>query len=115
VKVSQTTTIKAIAAAPGYANSAPASATYTINLPAATPTLSPGAGTYTTIQTVTISDGTPNSTIFYTTDGTTPSANSGQYSKPLLLTVSQKTTVKAIATAPGFSTSAVGSATLLQL
>ncbi|MEO6964441.1 MAG: chitobiase/beta-hexosaminidase C-terminal domain-containing protein, partial [Acidobacteriaceae bacterium] len=41
---------------------------------AATPTFSPAAGTYTSPQTVTISDITPGTTISYTTDGTTPTA-----------------------------------------
>jgi len=109
IKVSQTTTINAIAMATGYLTSAVASATYTINLPAATPTFSPAAGTYTSIQTVTLSDATPNATIFYTTNGATPTAQSAQYSAPL--TLSKTTTVKAFATAAGSSTSAVASAT----
>jgi N-acetylneuraminic acid mutarotase len=109
LKVGQTTTINAIAVATGYLNSDVASATYTINLPAATPTFSPKAGTYSSIQTVAISDANANSTIFYTTDGSTPSAKSAVYSTPL--TVSKTATIKAIATAPGSSTSAVASAT----
>ena len=47
---------------------------------AATPTFSPGAGTYSTIQTVTISDTTPSATIYYTTNGTTPTTGSTVYS-----------------------------------
>lgn len=38
----------------------------------ATPTFSPAAGTYSSAQTVHISDVTTGSSIFYTTDGTTP-------------------------------------------
>ena len=42
---------------------------------ASTPTFSPAAGTYKTAQTVTISDTTSGATIYYTTNGTTPTTN----------------------------------------
>jgi Chitobiase/beta-hexosaminidase C-terminal domain/Putative Ig domain len=76
---------------------------------AATPTFSPAGGTYSSAQTVTISCTTPSSTIYYTTDGTTPTTGSPVYSSPI--TVSTTETVQAIATAAGFSQSNVGSAT----
>jgi Chitobiase/beta-hexosaminidase C-terminal domain len=84
-------------------------ATVASQSPAATPTFSPAAGTYATAQTVTISDSTPSATIYYTTNGATPSTSSPVYTAPL--TVSATATIKAIATAPGFTQSAVGSAT----
>jgi hypothetical protein len=74
----------------------------------ATPTFSPAAGTYTSAQTVTISDSTPNATIYYTTNGTAPTTSSTVYSGPI--TVSSSETIEAIATATGYSQSAVGSA-----
>ena len=49
-------------------------------------------------------------TIYYTTDGTTPTTSSTQYTGPILVLVGT-TTVKAIAVAPGWSQSAVASAT----
>jgi hypothetical protein len=109
ITVSTTQTIKAIAVASGYTQSAVGSASYTITLPAAaTPTFSLAAGTYTTAQTVTISDATSGATIYYTTDGTTPTTASTQYTTPI--TVSTTQTIKAIAVASGYTQSAVGSA-----
>ena len=110
--VSTTTTIKAICTAPGYSTSAVASATYTINLaPAATPTFSVAGGTYTSIQTVYIQNHASGGQIYYTTDGTTPTTSSTVYVGGTPLTVSTTTTINAICTAPGYSTSAVASAT----
>ena len=109
ITVSSSETLEAIATVSGYANSAVATATYTINLSqTATPTFSPGAGTYTSAQTVTISDSASGSTIYYTTNGTTPTTSSSVYGTPI--TVSSTETLEAIATAAGHSQSAVGSA-----
>jgi len=76
--------------------------------PVATPTFSPAGGTYASPQTVTISSSTAGATIYYTTNGSTPTTSSTVYSGPI--TVSATETVKAIATASGYSASAVGSA-----
>ena len=81
----------------------------TLNGSAATPTFSPAAGAYASAQTVTISDTTTGATIYYTTDGTTPTASSAKYTG--VITVSSTETIKAIATATGYSNSAVASAT----
>ncbi len=75
VTVSASETLKAIATASGYSQSAVGTAVYTITPPAATPSFSPGAGTYTSIQTVTISDLTAGATIYYTTNGSTPTTS----------------------------------------
>ncbi|MGA9672280.1 MAG: chitobiase/beta-hexosaminidase C-terminal domain-containing protein, partial [Terracidiphilus sp.] len=76
---------------------------------AATPAFSVSAGTYPTNQSITISDTTAGATIYYTTNGTTPTTSSTVYSGPIV--VSSTETIEAIATASGFSTSAVASAT----
>jgi N-acetylneuraminic acid mutarotase len=110
ITVSSTETIQAIATANGYSNSAVATAAYTINNlpPAATPTFSVAPGAYTTAQSVGISDSTSGEIIYYTTNGTTPTPSSTPYSGPI--TVSSSETLRAIATATGYSTSAVASA-----
>ncbi|HEX4770402.1 MAG TPA: chitobiase/beta-hexosaminidase C-terminal domain-containing protein, partial [Bryobacteraceae bacterium] len=73
------------------------------------PTFSPVGGTYTTPQSVTISDATPNSKIYYTLDGTTPTTSSAVYSAPIQ--VSSSLTVKAMAAAAGLTNSPVSSVT----
>ena len=109
ITVSATETLEAVAAATGYSTSAAGSAAYTFGLPAATPTFGPGAGTYSSTQTVTIGTTTHSATIYYTTNGSTPTTSSTVYSGPI--TVSSTETVEAITVAPDYSTSAVGSAT----
>ncbi len=111
ITVSVTETLKAIAVATGDTNSAVASAAYTINssLPSvATPAFSPAAGTYTSAQSVTISDATSGATIYYTTNGTTPTTSSAEYTGPIA--VSSTETVEAIAVATGETNSTVASA-----
>lgn len=60
-----------------------------------TPKFSVAAGTYHSAQTVAINCSTSGASIYYTLDGTTPSASSNVYTAPLNITTS--TTVKAIA------------------
>ena len=67
----------------------------------ATPTFSPGGGTYTSAQNVTISTTTDGATIYYTIDGSTPTINSSVYSTPI--PVSSNKTIKAIAVKDGVS------------
>jgi hypothetical protein len=65
------------------------------------PTFSVAPGTYTSAQAVGISDTTPGSVIYYTTDGSTPTTNSTPYSTPI--TVSATETIQAVAIASGYS------------
>ena len=76
----------------------------------ATPVITPATGTYTGAQSVTISDATPGATIYYTTDGTTPTAQSLVYSTAITVNVSE--TIEAIAIAAGYTQSAVASSVL---
>ena len=105
ISVATTETIKAIAVKSGMSNSDVMSKTYTINLPGqvATPSASPVGGTYTSFQSVKLSDATSGATIYYTTDGTTPTTGSKKYSDDIAVNASQ--TIKAIATKSGMITS----------
>ena len=112
ITVSTTETISAIASATGFVTSAVAKQSYTLQTQALMPTFSPAAGSYSSAQTVTISDASPSSQIYYTTDGSTPSPGAGTtklYSAAL--TISATTTINAIATATGLSNSPVASST----
>lgn len=73
-----------------------------------TPTFTPGAGTYTSSQNVTISCATNEAVIHYTTDGSTPTASSPTYNGAI--TVSEDMTIKAIATKANYGNSEVASA-----
>jgi subtilase family serine protease len=75
---------------------------------AATPTFSPGAGAVTTGTAVSITDSTAGAVIYYTTDGTVPTTSSTKYSTAVPVTAAE--TISAIATAAGYTQSAVGSA-----
>jgi|GEM_PF-1250427 len=108
IAVATSETIRAIATSSGNSNSPVASAAYTIQLPAASPTFSPAAGPFTAAQTVTLASTTASATIYYTLDGTAPTTSSSVYSAPLSVGVNE--TIKAIAVATGYSTSAVASA-----
>ena len=104
VSITTTTTFNAIAISTGFSPSAVASATYTIT-PAAAPTVSPAAGTYASAQSVQLSDASPTPTIYYTTNGTTPTHSSTKYTSAIA--VASTTTIMAIASSPGLGDSAV--------
>jgi hypothetical protein len=83
----------------------------------ATPSFSPGGGSYSSTQTVTISTATSLAVLCYTTDGSTPTESghlcsggtTSTYSTPISVATTQ--TVKAIGTKATYTDSAVGSAT----
>lgn len=77
--------------------------------PASVPAISPAQGTYATPLTVTISDSMANAVIYVTIDGTTPTLSSPLYRGPFSLTQTGQVTVRAIAAAGGYATSAVAS------
>lgn len=75
----------------------------------AAPAFLPNGGTFSGSVQVTITDATPGATIYYTTNGTTPTKNSTRYTGPISVTAT--TTIKAFALHDGYSDSAVVSAT----
>ncbi|MCI1768786.1 MAG: chitobiase/beta-hexosaminidase C-terminal domain-containing protein [Mageeibacillus sp.] len=99
-------------------NSVPLTTTITVTISAAgivgAPTFVPAAGTYTENQSVSLSSSTDGATIYYTTDGTTPTAASNVYSGAITVTGIPgeriSTTIKAIAVKPGMQNSSVASA-----
>ena len=109
ITLTSSETVKAIAIAPGYPNSGIASVTFIIEPLAATPSFSVASGTYTSKQTVVITDATAGATMYYTIDGSKPTTNSTPYTGPI--TVSLSETIEVIAVANGYLTSAVSSAT----
>ena len=78
-------------------------------LQAAAPMFSPGGESFTGSVSVTITDTTPNSSIYYTTNGSTPTTSSTPYTGPITVTSSE--TINAIANASGYTQSSVASET----
>ena len=105
IVLTEGTTIKAIAIN-GSDESDVVSATYTVK--ATAPTFSIDEGTYNTNQSVALGCTTAGATIYYTTDGTTPTNESTVYSSAIAVNVS--TTINAIAIKTGLTNSDVTSA-----
>src|ERR1019366_3645336 len=76
---------------------------------AATPTFSPAPGSYTSAQSVTLSDTTSGAVIYYTTNGTTPTTSSATFSASAPIAVGSTETIEAMAVASGHANSAVAS------
>ncbi len=106
--ITAATTVNAIAVAAGDKPSSETTAQFTLEPQTPAVTFAPPAGTFTSTQQITLSDSAAGSTIYYTTDGSTPSSSSSQYASPL--SVTQNETINAIAVAPSMTTSTVASA-----
>jgi len=105
--LSQNTLVQAIAQSNGFALSTVLSKSY--NFQAVAPVLSPVGGSYSAAQTVAMSTTTPGASVYYTTDGTTPTSASNLYAAPVTVSVNEK--VMAIALSSNYSKSSVTSAT----
>ena len=75
---------------------------------AVAPVFTPPAGTYAGTQVISITSATSGTTVYYTTDGSTPTANSRAYTAPI--TVSASGTLQAVAISNAYSPSPVASA-----
>ncbi|SHO50908.1 chitinase [Anaerocolumna xylanovorans] len=107
ITIAATTTVKAKAFLSGMNDSQTATAVYTIikDDTVASPVFTPAEGTYYGNVDVTLKCVTSNATIYYTTDGSAPTASSKVYSGVITLTAT--TTIKAFAKAPNLKDSAV--------
>ena len=108
ISVMEAVTLKAIAIKDGMNDSAVASASYTIKGTVATPTFSVASGAVNSGTTVTITCSTEGAKIYYTTDGSDPTAESTEYTAAI--SVTPPMTLKAIAVKSGMNDSAVASA-----
>lgn len=108
ITVTVTTTIKAFAVRSGLSSDI-VSVDFEVLTPVETPTFSPGTGTYTWAQHVTISTTTDGATIYYTTDGSEPTTGSTVYSGAI--EVNETMIIKALATKAGMGNSSIASAT----
>lgn len=109
ITVSETTTIKAFARYNNWIDSEIVTAIYTKKGTTLAPEFTPAQGTYSETQNVSFNCSTEGATIYYTTDGTTPTTSCAVYNGPI--TVSKNTTIKAIACCESMTESAVSTAT----
>jgi hypothetical protein len=134
IVVASAMTIQAIAGGSGFTTSSTGSAGYAITAPVtAPPAFSLASGSYTGTQTLTLSDATSGASLYYTTNGTSPTASSSLYSGAISISSSENyyttdgstpttsstvysgpisvgasETLKTIASGGGFSSSSVG-------
>ena len=107
ISVTAAVTLKAIAVKSGMIDSAVASASYTIKGTVASPEFSVESGAVNSGTEVTITCATEGSKIYYTTDGSEPTASSTEYTAAISVTAA--VTLKAIAVKSGMIDSAVAS------
>jgi hypothetical protein len=108
--LTNTATVKAKAFKSGMIESATATASYTVIQTVATPSFSPlTGGTSTNSLEITLSCATEDAVIRYSTDGSTPTADSPEYTHAF--TIAQSATVKAKAFKSGMADSVLATAT----
>ena len=115
---SATVVVKVYVSASGYTDSNMASATFTYLAPpqAATPTISPNGGAFSSNQNLTVGDSTLGATFHCTIDGTQPNLNSPACPSTITLSASSATVVvKVYVSASGYTDSNMASATFTYL
>ena len=100
IAITESTTLKAIAIKDGVESDV-ASATYTMNRPEA-PTFDVAEGTFASAFTLHLATATDGATIYYTTDGTTPTSSNSAYTTGIDIPAAS-TTVKAVAVKNGLT------------
>jgi formylglycine-generating enzyme required for sulfatase activity len=104
--------VAAYASKAGWSDSPVSSGNFSVVFPTVdSPTFNKTAGTYNSDQAVTIACATPGAAIYYTTNGTAPSAANGTAcSSGSSVSLATKTTLKAIAVLGGYRDSSIASA-----
>jgi hypothetical protein len=109
VTLSTTSMVEAIATESGFTDSGIVSGSYTAQQTAGVPIFANVGGTPNTSIIVSLTSPTAGATIYYTTDGSTPSPSHGTpIANGATITLTATTVINAIATASGFTNSAVG-------
>ena len=104
IAISSACTLKAVAMKDGCTTSEVATAAFTIKARevVATPVISPAGGEYESSVTVSIACATSGASVYYTLDGTVPTAASTLYNGSI--TITESATLKAIAVKDGYYT-----------
>ncbi len=113
IQITASTTVKAIAARADYLNSTVTSNTYTLQ--AAVPAFSAAGGTYSSALSVSITETTSGASVYYTTDGSTPTTSSTLYGGSISMPNGLATQLSAIAVKPNYLTSGVDTVTYVVL
>ncbi len=108
ITITSSTTIRAMANGDNFIQSAVSSASFTSIGQTPPVNFVPGPGTYTTAQMVSLSDTDSKATIYYTTDGSTPTSSSNPYTGPIAVPASM--TIRAVAIDPVLQGSGVTTA-----
>jgi hypothetical protein len=116
ITLTNTAVVKAKAFKSGYNSSGEAIASFTVNQPlptVATPTINPNGGTHTGSVSVTLQTSTAGASIYYTTNGSTPTQSSTLYSGAITLTNTAVVKAKAFKSGYNSSGEAIASFTIV--